>query len=111
MMVNNIWVTGTLLVLSIGLAISTILLDGTRKFYSMLKDGMTNHVYAYVAGCVSGIIVVPILTHIFRRAARSFLRRSDEAGNALYRLDHGILNVKLPPRTMWMNMGYWKVKW
>jgi hypothetical protein len=26
-----------------------------------------------------------------------------------YSLDHAILNAS-PPRTLWMNMGYWKVK-
>ncbi|RJE23537.1 hypothetical protein PHISCL_04121 [Aspergillus sclerotialis] len=25
-----------------------------------------------------------------------------------YGLDHAILNVQLPPQTMWMNMGYWE---
>jgi hypothetical protein len=27
----------------------------------------------------------------------------------LYRIDHSILNIPLPPQSMWMNMGYWKV--
>jgi hypothetical protein len=26
----------------------------------------------------------------------------------LYGLDHAVLNVQLPPQTMWMNMGYWE---
>ncbi|KAJ5907898.1 hypothetical protein N7495_000580 [Penicillium taxi] len=26
----------------------------------------------------------------------------------LYGLDHALLNVELPPKTMWMNMGYWE---
>jgi hypothetical protein len=29
----------------------------------------------------------------------------------LYRFDQGILNIPLPPRTMWMNMGFWKVRY
>lgn len=28
---------------------------------------------------------------------------------SLYGLDHAALNIQLPPTTMWMNMGYWKV--
>ncbi|OKL57793.1 hypothetical protein UA08_07020 [Talaromyces atroroseus] len=28
--------------------------------------------------------------------------------NNLYGLDHAILNVTVPPESMWMNMGYWK---
>lgn len=27
----------------------------------------------------------------------------------LYSLDHAILSMEVPPRSMWMNMGYWKV--
>lgn len=27
----------------------------------------------------------------------------------LYNLEHGMLNLELPCKTMWMNMGYWKV--
>jgi hypothetical protein len=27
----------------------------------------------------------------------------------LYRYDHSILNIPLPPVSMWMNMGFWKV--
>ncbi|KAJ5355498.1 uncharacterized protein N7496_012710 [Penicillium cataractarum] len=26
----------------------------------------------------------------------------------VYGLDHAVLNVRLPPETMWMNMGYWE---
>ncbi|KAJ5714931.1 uncharacterized protein N7483_012112 [Penicillium malachiteum] len=26
----------------------------------------------------------------------------------LYGLDHAVLNIELPPQTMWMNMGYWE---
>lgn len=27
----------------------------------------------------------------------------------IYNLDHAILNINIPPTSMWMNMGYWKV--
>lgn len=27
----------------------------------------------------------------------------------LYRYDHSILNIPVPPESMWMNMGFWKV--
>lgn len=26
----------------------------------------------------------------------------------VYGLEHGVLNIELPTRTMWMNLGYWK---
>lgn len=35
-----------------------------------------------------------------------FFRGSD---NNLYGLEHAILNIDIPPRSMWMNMGYWEV--
>lgn len=31
------------------------------------------------------------------------------ARNDVYGLDHAVLNVQLPPQSMWMNMGYWEV--
>ena len=27
----------------------------------------------------------------------------------IYGLHHAILNMDVPPKTMWMNMGYWEV--
>ena len=27
----------------------------------------------------------------------------------LYGLDHAVLNIQLPPQSMWMNVGYWEV--
>ena len=27
----------------------------------------------------------------------------------IYGLHHSILNIDVPPKTMWMNMGYWEV--
>lgn len=40
------------------------------------------------------------------RLIRLFIGAKEEK---LYGLDHAILNVEVPPRNMWMNMGYWKV--
>ena len=31
------------------------------------------------------------------------------ARNDVYGLDHAVLNMRLPPQAMWMNMGYWEV--
>jgi hypothetical protein len=36
-----------------------------------------------------------------------FLKKAFE--RKVYGLDHAVLNVQLPPQSMWMNMGYWKV--
>lgn len=27
----------------------------------------------------------------------------------IYGLDHAVLNMQLPPQSMWMNVGYWEV--
>jgi hypothetical protein len=37
----------------------------------------------------------------------TFIIRVDDKD--LYGLDHAILNVTVPPKSMWMNMGYWQV--
>ncbi|KAL4986431.1 hypothetical protein BDW68DRAFT_198021 [Aspergillus falconensis] len=39
----------------------------------------------------------------------SLFRKSKRAnGASLYGLDHAVLNLPLPPPSMWMNLGYWK---
>ena len=32
-----------------------------------------------------------------------------ESDHRLYGIDHGRLNLELPPPSLWMNMGYWQV--
>lgn len=29
--------------------------------------------------------------------------------DSIYNLGHAVLNLDQPPRSMWMNMGYWRV--
>jgi hypothetical protein len=39
-----------------------------------------------------------------------FLKRALRKPRAnVYGLDHAVLNIQLPPQSMWMNMGYWEV--
>lgn len=39
-----------------------------------------------------------------------FLRRLwGKPRKDIYGLDHAVLNMQLPPRSMWMNVGYWEV--
>lgn len=39
-----------------------------------------------------------------------FLKRALRKPQAsVYGLDHAVLNIQLPPQSMWMNMGYWEV--
>lgn len=39
------------------------------------------------------------------------LSLSTARADGVYGLDHAMLNMQLPPQTMWMNMGYWEVSW
>lgn len=34
--------------------------------------------------------------------------QSGRTSRDVYQLDHAVLNIQ-PPKTMWLNMGYWKV--
>jgi hypothetical protein len=83
----------------------------TTSSPSLTSPSRVSPVYVYVAGCITGIFLVPILAYILKWATRYLFHQRDEADHSLYRLDHGVLNVELPPKTMWMNMGYWKVKY
>jgi len=83
---------------------------GIKRFDRVFQDGMSNPVYVYVAGCISGVVLVPFLIHALKRAARYLFLSKDEGDHDLYRLDHGILNVEVPPASMWMNMGFWEVR-
>lgn len=39
-------------------------------------------------------------------------RRANQVDNKrLYRVDHSVLNIPLPLHSLWMNMGYWKVRY
>jgi hypothetical protein len=73
----------------------------------MFQDGMSNLVYIYIAGCISGAVLVPFLTHALKRVAGYLFLSKDEGDHDLYRLDHGILNI---PASMWMNVGFWGVR-
>ena len=40
----------------------------------------------------------------------SGVQTAELSSSALYGLDHRVLNAQIElPKTMWMNMGYWKV--
>lgn len=60
------------------------------------------------------LILGVALVFFTRYAAKSISRNGDTdeldgTDSAIYGLDHGRLNMALPPPTMWMNMGYWEV--
>jgi hypothetical protein len=83
---------------------------GMERVEHMFQDAMSNLVYVYVAGCISGAVLVPFLTHAIKPVATYLLLPKAEGDHDLYRLDHGILNVEVPPASMWMNVGLWGVR-
>ncbi|KAL4809109.1 hypothetical protein BDV18DRAFT_133969 [Aspergillus unguis] len=52
------------------------------------------------------------LLWLFKSKSTTMKNKHDKKGNededSIYALDHALLNIPLPPPTMWMNMGYWK---
>ncbi|KAF2841815.1 hypothetical protein M501DRAFT_997995 [Patellaria atrata CBS 101060] len=59
----------------------------------------------YLTFWIAGLTSFPILSILLKKATC----RNSKKGEAIYGLDHGRLNLDLPT-TMWMNMGYWKVR-
>lgn len=111
MMTGTRWLAGLVLVLAVCCARSTFSIGRLKASGAMLPDGTLNSpAFVYGAGCVSGILLVPLLANILKKLTRYLISSKDDGAHGLYRLDHGILNVELPPTSMWMNMGYWKVQ-
>lgn len=98
-MVSGGWALGLGLVL--GVCLARYVMDFNGALWQ-------NPFGVYVAGCLSGVLLLPIATFLLKRIMVS---KKDEDDHALYRLDHAILNVEVPPKTMWMNMGYWSVSY
>ena len=102
------WLAGLFVAACFAIALSPT--AGMRRFECIIQDAMSNVVYVYVAGCISGAVLVPFLTHALKPLSRYLFLSKDEGDHDLYRLDHGILNVEVPPASMWMNMGFWEVR-
>lgn len=101
------WFFGLVIAACLAIFISS---GSMRRFDWMFQDGVSNVTYVYVAGCISGVLLVP-LTYALKRVAGYLFLSQDDGDYNLYKLDHGILNVDVPPASMWMNMGFWKVRW
>lgn len=57
--------------------------------------------------CVAGgILIAFAVQYCLPALARAVLGTGKRKRDALYGLQHGRLNIPLPP-SMWMNMGYW----
>ncbi|KAK8064348.1 hypothetical protein PG994_006986 [Apiospora phragmitis] len=64
--------------------------------------------------CVLAGFVVGVLSTSCKWPKINFTRQPPtdwgfgKRNDRLYSLDHGKLNIELPPKSMWMNMGYWR---
>jgi hypothetical protein len=55
-------------------------------------------------GWISAMIMIPVFKWFIVRLYDS------SSGGGLYGLDHAILNLEVPPKNLWLNMGYWEVR-
>ena len=102
------WLAGLIVAAYFAMSISPAI--SMERFDRMFQYGMSNLVYVYVAGFISGVLLVPFLTRALKRVAGYVFVSKDEGDHDLYRLDHVVLNVEVPPTSMWMNMGFWEVR-
>jgi hypothetical protein len=66
-----------------------------------------SHLVVFFCGLFTpALLKFIIVRRLFRTSANG---RQNNPNNSVYGLEHGRLNLKLP-NTMWMNMGYWKVR-
>lgn len=58
-----------------------------------------------------GILATGLMALLAKRVIDNRSNGKVERGTKkpLYRYDHSILNISVPPQSMWMNMGFWKV--
>lgn len=63
-------------------------------------------------GFLYGWICALISTPLIKAGAKCILSYyfTGIGQDKLYGLDHVLLDVKIPPPSMWINMGYWKVR-
>jgi hypothetical protein len=63
----------------------------------------TENYTPFLVGFISALVLGPLIKFLVGRVTQDGDKR-------LYGLEHAILNVDdIPPKTMWMNMGYWEV--
>ena len=62
--------------------------------------------WAFLGGCLTVTVVLPLLKSLAR-----WITGNGSKKTSIYALHHGVLNLDLLPKSMWMNMGYWKVRY
>jgi hypothetical protein len=61
--------------------------------------------------CLLGVLTAGLMILLTKRVVESYFNGNvnKRGKRPLYRFDHSVLNIPLPPQSMWMNMGFWKV--
>lgn len=78
-------------------------LSSAMPGYSQFLSGLVMFALGLLAPSVAKSIAAAIESHQER-----FGLRQRQIKRSVYGLQHGILNIDLPPKAMWMNLGYWK---
>ena len=86
-----------------------IVLGGPNALYMFLDGGLGFVASRAICFCL-GFLLFPFARRIQFRNTRSDAGDLKGTDHTIYGLDHGRLNIALPPPTMWMNMGYWEVR-
>ncbi|RDW56383.1 hypothetical protein BP5796_13205 [Coleophoma crateriformis] len=60
----------------------------------------------YFLGILTAVLVVFLTKRVAKNRSNGKVDRRTK--RPLYRADHSILNIPLPPQSLWMNMGLWK---
>ena len=70
----------------------------------MLPNVCIPQIWAYLAGCLTVFLLSPLLKYL-----KNLIAGEEPTKKKIYALHHAVLNIDIPPKSMWMNMGYWDV--
>lgn len=71
---------------------------------AMSIDMSSSQIGAHVAVGLTILLSLTLIKSILKR-----MIGHEAKEKKIYRLHHAKLNIDVPPKTMWMNMGYWEV--
>lgn len=70
----------------------------------MLPSVSIPQIWTYLAGCLTVFILSALTKYL-----KSLKAGEEPTKKKVYKLHHAVLNIDIPPKSMWMNMGYWDV--
>jgi len=104
-------ISGSILYVSSSLIALVALVSITGSAHSIFSSWISN-----LACFAMGILLIPTVKHVLKQVFNtpwtqmgSENTQANDTNRRIYNLDHARLNLDLPPQSMWMNMGYWKV--